>query len=349
MTQGTIRPDADPPAQPPLARGVLIPLDPVEGIEPDPGAEDFPGDLPPLPVDAASRRRGGGLARLAFGAALAFAGFALAVAAWRFVEGLLAANPILGAMGAGLLALALLLLALLALREALAYARLRELDALRAAAIAARTGGGLPAARRVAGRIGALYAGRVQLGPALALVGRGSAEAVDPDALLDEVEVRLLAPLDQLALAEVERAARRVALVTAFVPLALVDVGTALFANLRLMRRLSEIYGGRSGFLGSLRLLRRLAEAILGAGALALADDLAGSLASGGVLARLSRRFGEGLVNGALTVRLGLAAIEAARPMPFAALPRPGVSATLARALAGVDRAVPGGRDDERV
>ena len=99
--------------------------------------------------------------------------------------------------------------------------------------------------------------------------------------------------------------------------------------------RLSEIYGGRSSSLGNLRLLRRVFTALLGAGAMALADDLVGSFASGGVLGRLSRRFGEGVVNGALTARVGLAAMETCRPLPFAALDKPGTTATTSRALAG--------------
>jgi putative membrane protein len=144
-----------------------------------------------------------------------------------------------------------------------------------------------------------------------------------------------MAPLDTAALAEIESAARQVATVTALVPMALADVATALFVNLRMIRRLAQIYGGRSSSLGNLALLRRVFTALLGAGALALADDLIGSVASGGLLGKLSRRFGEGVVNGALTARVGLAAMEACRPLPFAALPKPGTTTTISRALAG--------------
>ena len=45
-----------------------------------------------------------------------------------------------------------------------------------------------------------------------------------------------------------------------------------------------------------------------------------------GVAAKLSARLGEGVLNGLLTARLGLAAIEVARPLPFAALPKPALS-----------------------
>jgi putative membrane protein len=36
-----------------------------------------------------------------------------------------------------------------------------------------------------------------------------------------------------------------------------------------------------------------------------------------GVAARLSARLGEGVVNGMLTARVGIAAIEVCRPLPF--------------------------------
>ena len=58
------------------------------------------------------------------------------------------------------------------------------------------------------------------------------------------------------ALREAEAAARQVATVTALVPLALADVVSALTANLRMIRRIGEIYGGRSGTIGSWRLAR---------------------------------------------------------------------------------------------
>ena len=77
---------------------------------------------------------------------------------------------------------------------------------------------------------------------------------------------------------------------------------------------------------------------LVATGAVALTDDLIGSVAGGGVLSKLSRRFGEGVVNGALTARVGLAAMEVCRPMPFAALARPGVTETVGRALAGLVR-----------
>lgn len=260
----------------------------------------------------------------------------LTVAAWNFVTGLFAANSYLGWLAFVLFGLALFVLLVLAAQELSAFARMGRVDQLRQTALQARSSHDLKAARGVVAALERLYAKRDDTAWGRARLIERQAEMFDADALLDLAETELLAGLDKAALAEVEAAARQVATVTAFVPMALADVATALYSNIKLIRRLSEIYGGRSGSLGSLRLMRRVVAALLGAGAIALADDLIGSVTSGGILSKLSRRFGEGVVNGALTARVGLAAMELSRPLPFHALPKPGTSATTTRALAGL-------------
>jgi len=65
-------------------------------------------------------------------------------------------------------------------------------------------------------------------------------------------------------------------------------------------------------------------------------DDLVGSVAGGGVLSKVSRRFGEGVINGALTARVGVAAMEVCRPLPFGSVPRPTVSGLVKRSLTGL-------------
>jgi putative membrane protein len=103
-----------------------------------------------------------------------------------------------------------------------------------------------------------LYTRRGDMAWALSRLKERQGDVLDPDALLRLAEAELMAPLDTAARAEVEAAARQVATVTALVPLALADVAMALFANLRMIRRIAEIYGGRAGTLGSMRLLRRV-------------------------------------------------------------------------------------------
>ncbi|MBL9075034.1 TIGR01620 family protein [Tabrizicola sp.] len=287
-------------------------------------------------VAALAQARGSALTRFAVWAFGALFSFALSVAAYDFVTGLLVRNVVLGWVAFALVALAVLGGLFVALREWGAFLRLKRLDGLREGALAARSAADLKAARRVVAGMTGLYAARGDTAWGRARLAEREGEVMDADALLSLAERELLATLDAEARLVIEGAARQVATVTALVPLALADVATAAVANLRMIRRIAEIYGGRSGSFGSLKLLRRVFGSLLAAGALALTDDMIGSVAGGGVLSKLSRRFGEGVVNGALTARVGLAAMELSRPLPFVALERPAVSSLVKRALAGL-------------
>ena len=279
---------------------------------------------------------GAGIGAWAIWAFGALFSFVLTVSAWDFVTSLLARNSVLGGIAFVLVAVAVLLAFILALREWAAFARMARLDHLRVNADAARTTHDLAAARGVAGALVRIYGARADLAWARAKLAEQGKDILDADGLLVLVETELMAPLDQAARREIEASARQVAMVTALVPLALADVATALFANLRMIRRIATIYGGRSGTLGSWGLLRRVFSHLLATGALALGDDLIHSVAGGGVLSKLSRRFGEGVINGALTARVGIAAMEMCRPMPFVALAKPKVTNLISRSLAGV-------------
>ena len=270
--------------------------------------------------------------------------FWLSVSAWAFVETLLATHPILGWIAFALVAVAVLATVIVAFREWAAIARLARLDGFRLHAAEALEKGDMAAARRVTGNLARLYASRPDTAWGRARLAEHEAEVMDPDALLTLAETNLLAPLDARAVAEIETAAARVAMVTALIPMALADVAAALVSNLRMIRRIAEIYGGRSGSFGSLGLLRRVFTSLVATGAVVLADDLIGSFAGGGIASKLSRRFGEGVVNGALTARIGIAAMELCRPLPFRATARPGVSAIVTRALAGM---IPRGAKEE--
>jgi putative membrane protein len=74
---------------------------------------------------------------------------------------------------------------------------------------------------------------------------------------------------------------------------------------------------------------------LVATGAVAVGDDLLEPLIGGSLLGKLSRRFGEGLVNGALTARVGIAAIEVCRPLPFIAEKKPSARGVVQRALTG--------------
>lgn len=295
---------------------------------PEAPGDDVPVRLPPI--------RGSALSRLAWWVFGTLFSFVLSVAAWDFVTSLFTQNSILGTIALVLVGAAVLVAVALALREAAGFARIARIDGLRQEAESAVAAADIKAARRVVTGLKRLYSSRPELDAARDRVKARGAEVFDADGLLALAEMELLAPLDQLARREIEAAARQVATVTALVPLALADVATALYANLRMIRRLAALYGGRSGTLGSLRLMRGVFGHLAATGALAASDDLIHSVAGGGVLSKISRRFGEGVVNGALTARVGLAAMDVCRPLPFRAAPRPKVTNLVSRGLAGL-------------
>ncbi|WP_137699543.1 YcjF family protein [Marimonas lutisalis] len=321
---------------------VLIDL---EGKAPKAG----PAEAPPVPDDAAlpegramqsvaalATARPSRLARWFWGLLTLLLTTVLSVAAWDFVTGLMNRSPILGWAITALVAAFLLVLLAIALRELAAFARLKRMDSLHRAAQEALAGDDLKAARDVVARLDTLYANRDALKWGRERLAERAGEQFDAATLLGLAETELMAPLDAQASREVEAAARQVATVTAIVPLALADVFAALTANIRMIRRIAEVYGGRSGTLGSWRLVRAVLTHLVATGAVAVGDDMLGSLAGGSMLSKLSRRFGEGIVNGALTARVGVAAIEVCRPLPFSAGRRPSVSALVGRALKGL-------------
>ncbi len=287
-------------------------------------------------IAAIAGRQASPILRWAGSLFLAVVTLAFGVWAWDFAFGLLERNTVLGGIAFALIAGLILAVLALTLREVSAIARLGRIETIRTGAMAARAANDLNGAKASVELMGRLHSGRGDVAWGAARVATGAGELVDAGDLLDLAEREVLVPLDARALAEVEAAAARVATVTALVPVALADVAVALYSNVVMIRRIAEVYGGRSGTLGAWRLTRAVVAHLAATGAVAAGDDLIGSTLGGGVLSKLSRRFGEGLINGALTARVGITAMELCRPLPFVARQRPKVAATVRRALTGL-------------
>ena len=337
MSKGPILFDLEPEAGRTTLAPAPSPADAPPVPEPDlPDMVDTPEGRAMRTVATLAARRPSRLVRLFWSLLMTLLGVAISIAAYDFVAGLVARVPVLGyAVTALMIALIAVLLAI-ALRELAAFSRLKRIDDLHRAADTALAGDDLAAARRVVDGMTALYSGREDTRWGRARLTEQQGEQFDAATLLALAEETLLTPLDTAARREVEAAARQVAAVTALVPLALADVVAALTANIRMIRRIAEIYGGRSGALGSWRLTRAVMTHLVATGAVAVGDDLIGTVAGGSVLAKVSRRFGEGVVNGALTARVGVAAMEVCRPLPFSPGKRPSVSRLMSSALSGL-------------
>ena len=314
--------------------------------------DDAPGadvsQAPPVPdvglpqgqaMQSAARfaaRKPSALSRWFWGLAVAVVGAVVSVAAWDFAVSLLDRSPILGGIVTGLIVALLLVVLVIALRELAAIGRLSRVDGMRRAADAALAEDDLNQARAVTNRLLSFYSGREETRWGRDRLRERMGDQFDASTLLALAEDEVLAPLDAAASREVESAARQVATVTALVPLALADVVTALAASLRMIRRIAEIYGGRAGFLGSWRLTRAVFVHLVATGAVAVGDDLLEPILGGSVLSKLSRRFGEGLVNGALSARVGVAAMEVCRPLSFSDRHKPSTRGMIKRALGGL-------------
>jgi putative membrane protein len=287
-----------------------------------------PEPMLPAPVEAPiapPRRtlRWGMLFWSAFGG-LVLLGLALAVT--RLVEDLFTRNEGLGLLGLALAALATLALVVIIAREGIGLARLAAIETLRRRATEILASDDRNHGRTLVRELIALERSAPRLARGRANLETHLSEIIDGADLLRLAERELMAPLDQEARRLVGNAAKRVSVVTAVSPRAAVDMLFVFATALSLVRRLSMLYGGRPGALGLIRLVRLVIAHLAVTGGMAAGDGLIQQVLGHGVAAKLSARLGEGVLNGLLTARLGLAAIDVTRPLPFVALPRPVIS-----------------------
>lgn len=288
-------------------------------LAPDP----LPLDTQETPVSRPATRGAIRLGALFWGALGGLVSLGIGLAVLRLVEDLFARLPWLGYVGLGFAALLAFAVLAIGWREGVALHRLTRIDTLRARAERALEQDDTKAARAVARDVLALSSEMPELARARAELSSHLGAIIDGADLIRLVERTLMTDLDGQARQMVSDAAKRVSVVTAVSPRALVDVAFVLVTALGLVRGLSRLYGGRPGTLGMIRLIRHVVSHLAITGGLAAGDTLIQQVVGHGLAARLSARLGEGVVNGLLTARLGLAAIAVTRPLPFSALPAP--------------------------
>lgn len=261
---------------------------------------------------------------------LVLLGLGLGIA--NLVEDLFARSQGLGFIGLGFAAAAVLALIVIIVRETLSLTRLETIEKLHERAHAVLASDDRKESDAVVRDLLRIAHDNPRLARARATLADHAGDIIDGADMIRLAERELMAPLDQEARRLISSAAQRVSIVTAVSPGAVIDVLFVLAAALRLVRQLARLYGGRPGTLGLIRLMRHVIAHLAVTGGMAASDSLIQQVLGHGLAAKLSARLGEGLLNGLLTARLGLAAVDVTRPLPFAALPRP-VLADLAREL----------------
>ncbi|AHB48954.1 hypothetical protein W911_11945 [Hyphomicrobium nitrativorans NL23] len=286
---------------------------------------DAPEAAPPdeiAPPDAAvgtaaGREPGTSVGGLFLSAVAALAGLAIMVSFANFVSAALAREDWIGWIATALLAVILATGLVMAGRELIGLVRLGRLTRLRRDAETALATQDRAGEREAVAALASAFRGRRDLAWNLARLRDHAGDVRDPGDLLRLADRELLAPLDAVARRLVVKSAKRVSVVTAMSPMVWVGMLFVTVENLRLLKSLATLYGGRPGGLGAFRLARMVIAHIVATGGLALTDDLVGQFLGQDLLRRLSRRLGEGVFNGALTARIGTAAIEVTRPLPF--------------------------------
>lgn len=262
-------------------------------------------------------RKMGWAGRLAWttGGILVSAG--LGLAADRLIRDLFASQAWLGWLALAVLGLFILAIIAIAAREVFALRRLHQLDQLRRDATAALLDKDKHRAEHVVNQLTTIYAPRADLARARQNVVDNLPHLFDGHETIALAERSLMLPLDARAKALTAASARRVALVTAVSPRALVDIAFVIYESIRLAGAIAALYGVRPGFFGFWRLTGAVLAHLAVTGGLVLTDGIVEQLVGQGLAAKLSARLGEGVVNGLMTVRVGIAAMRVVRPLPF--------------------------------
>jgi putative membrane protein len=258
---------------------------------------------------------------------------AVGVAVTDLITDLLARNQELGWLGLAFAVLALVSLLVIAVRETIGLMRLATVERLRQGAAEMIVSDNRIEARALVRELLALTRKMPHLARGRADLEGHLGEIIDGADMVRLAERELMTPLDQQASKIISMAATRVSVVTAVSPRAVVDVLFVFVTALILVRRLAFLYGARPGTLSLARLVRQVVMHLAVTGGLAASDSLIQQMLGHGIAAKLSARLGEGVLNGLLTARLGLAAVDVIRPVPFAALPRPTLSDLMSEVL----------------
>ena len=119
--------------------------------------------------------------------------------------------------------------------------------------------------------------------------------------VLSLFELKVLSPIDKLALNNIAKHSSAAGVMIAVSPFALLDMLIVLWRNIVMINQLSRFYGVRLGYWGRIALIKKIFRSMLYAGAAEILSD-AGNYALGvGLTGKMSSRVAQGLGAGVLS------------------------------------------------
>ncbi|OQY50124.1 MAG: TIGR01620 family protein [Candidatus Parabeggiatoa sp. nov. 2] len=134
---------------------------------------------------------------------------------------------------------------------------------------------------------------------------------------------QVMKDIDQQAYHIVTQRSKETALMVMISQIALLDAVLTLWRNVRMIRDVATLYGGRPGFLGSIGLITGVLQNLIYADVSEMVAESVAEMMGGSVLSVMSAQIAQGLGSGVLTARLGLYAMQACRPLPFSEEEKP--------------------------
>lgn len=275
-----------------------------------------------VPPTTPARKKPRWLRRIFWSSLGLFAVGAIVWDTWNFLVSAFAKNFAVGATLSTVAGVAVLTGVILIFREISRFGgelrKLREVSTFTERAAELRANGGHGEGLAFASRVIEPYAERPDMKGRIASF-RGAVTSAHSDVqVLEILADKVVRPLDAQAYPMVARAARDTAVGVALSPFGLLDAGLVIWRTLAMVREVAQVYGFRPGFFDRVMLVRRILSTATTAGVGDFAADIMVAQVGARVGGLLSAKAGEGMLTGMRTARLGLVAMEACRPLPFA-------------------------------
>jgi putative membrane protein len=137
------------------------------------------------------------------------------------------------------------------------------------------------------------------------------------DEVIDRLNEKLFNPLDKLAKGSIIKYANQTALSTAISPVAFIDAILIISRSGAMVNEIATIYGYKPNFIGKILLFKKIFFVLVFASVTEILAQHSHDLVGTSIVSKFSYHAAQGIANGILTARVGVAAIKSCRPMHY--------------------------------